>query len=161
LGAVQNTAVYRAVTDDERPYFLKLRQGGFDDTSVALPEFLSDQGIRQIIPRLATSDGQLWVSLDAFRFFLYPFTDGHNGYEVDLSDRHWVNFVEALKRLQNIAVKCEQLFLGSEGGEDREQTLRYLASNFIPDGVIEIACKPDNLLRCGFAVNWRKEKSKK
>lgn len=50
LGADQNTAVYRVVTDDETPYFLKLRRGVFDKTSVALPKFLNDQGITQIIP---------------------------------------------------------------------------------------------------------------
>ncbi|MCX6030017.1 MAG: hypothetical protein NT169_12070 [Chloroflexi bacterium] len=47
LGADLNTAVYRVVADDGTPYFLKLRGGVFDETSVALPKFLSDQGIAQ------------------------------------------------------------------------------------------------------------------
>jgi spectinomycin phosphotransferase len=44
LGADRNTAVYRAVADDGTPYFVKLRSSVFDETSVALPRFLSEQG---------------------------------------------------------------------------------------------------------------------
>jgi spectinomycin phosphotransferase len=99
LGADQNTAVYRLITDEETPYFLKLRQGGFDETSVALPKFLSAQGITQIIAPLSTQTGQLYATLDAFNTILYPFIEGHNGYEVDLSDHQWVEFGMALQRV--------------------------------------------------------------
>jgi spectinomycin phosphotransferase len=104
LGADRNTAVYRVVADDETPYFLKLRGGTFDELAVALPKFLSDQGIVQIIAPLATKTGQLWAKLDAFKTILYPFVEGHNGYEVGLSDRHWVDFGTALKRIHTAAV---------------------------------------------------------
>ena len=56
LGADLNTAVYRVVADDETPYFVKLRRGVFDETSVALPKFLSDQGIGQIIAPSGNQD---------------------------------------------------------------------------------------------------------
>ena len=86
------------------PYFLKLRSGVFDETSVALPRFLSDQGIAQIIAPLATRSGQLWADLGDFKAILYPFVEGRNGYEVDLSDRHWVEFGAALKRIHTAAL---------------------------------------------------------
>ena len=104
LGADLNTAVYRAVAEDEKLYFVKLRRGVFDETAVALPKFLSDQGIGQIIAPLATKTGQLWASLDAFKLILYPFVEGHNGYEVDLSDRHWCDFGTALKSIHTAVV---------------------------------------------------------
>jgi len=104
LGADVNTAVYRAVTEDETPFFVKLRRGIFDEMSVALPNFLSDQGIAQIIPPLATKTGQLWAHLDAFTVILYPFVEGHNGYAVALSDRHWYDFGTALKRIHTTTV---------------------------------------------------------
>jgi spectinomycin phosphotransferase len=104
LGADRDTAVYRAVADDETPYFCKLRRGVFDETSVALPKCLSDQGIVQILAPLVTKTGQLWANLDAFKVILYPFVEGHNGYEVDLSDRHWVDFGAALKRIHTAIV---------------------------------------------------------
>jgi spectinomycin phosphotransferase len=97
LGADLNTAVYRVITDDETSYFCKLRGGVFDETSVALPKFLSDQGIAQIIAPLATQAGQLWASLDVFKVILYPFIEGRNGYEVELSESRWRDFGAALK----------------------------------------------------------------
>jgi spectinomycin phosphotransferase len=49
--------------------------------------------------------------------------------------------------IADIAVYCEQIFLTNEGGRDREQSLQYLASNFVPNGVLEIAYKADQTLR--------------
>lgn len=71
---------------------------------MALPKFLNDQGITQIIPPLATKSGQLWASLDAFKLILYPFVEGRNGYEVELSDCHWRNFGIALKKIHTVVV---------------------------------------------------------
>jgi spectinomycin phosphotransferase len=99
LGADRNTAVYRVVADDETPYFLKLRRGVFDETAVALPRFLSDQGIAQIIAPLRSKTGRLWSNLDAFKLILFPFVEGHDGYEIGLSDRQWVELGTALKRI--------------------------------------------------------------
>ena len=99
LRADLNTAVYRAVTEDNREYFVKLRNGVFDETSVALPKFLSKQGIEQIIAPLATKTGDLWAELGAFKVILYPFVAGRDGYEVRMSERHWNDFGTALKRI--------------------------------------------------------------
>jgi spectinomycin phosphotransferase len=104
LGADRNTAVYRVATEDETSYFVKLRGGVFDETSVALPRFLSDLGIEQIIPPVRTETGQLWSSLDAYKVILYPFVEGHNGYEVKMSERHWYAFGTALKRIHTAKV---------------------------------------------------------
>ena len=49
--------------------------------------------------------------------------------------------------VQDIAVYCEQIFLTDEGGEDREQSLRYLASNFLPGSTIDIANGSDQAVR--------------
>ncbi len=102
LGADRNTAVYRVTAADGTAYFLKLRSGVFDETSVTLPKFLSNHGIAHIIIPLATLTGQLWANLDAFKVILYPFIEGHNGYEVDLSDNHWIEFGATLKRVHNL-----------------------------------------------------------
>lgn len=104
LGADFNTAVYRAVADDQPPYFVKLRRGLFDETSVTLPKLLSDQGVEQIIAPLATKTGQLWARLHAFTVIVYPFVEGLNGHRVALSDRHWRDFGAALKQLHTAFV---------------------------------------------------------
>jgi spectinomycin phosphotransferase len=109
LGADLNTAVYRAIADNQTPYFLKLRRGVFDETSVALPKFLSDQGIAPIIPPLVAKTGQLWASMDDFKLILYPFVEGRNGYEVGLSDRCWRELGAALKNIHTAATPPEIL----------------------------------------------------
>ena len=104
LGADLNTAVYRFATGNDIPYFLKFRRGVFDEISVVLPKFLSDQGITQIIAPLPTRTGQLWGNLDDFKAILYPFVEGCNGYELNLSDRHWIDFGKALKTIHSARI---------------------------------------------------------
>ncbi|MFZ5882041.1 MAG: phosphotransferase [Chloroflexota bacterium] len=99
LGADLNTAVYRAAAQDGAAWFVKLRRGVFDETSVALPRALYDQGIPQIIAPLAIRSGRLWADLADFKLILYPFVQGRNGYEMELSDAHWVEFGRALQRI--------------------------------------------------------------
>jgi spectinomycin phosphotransferase len=41
--------------------------------------------------------------------------------------------------VQDIAIYCEQLLLSDAGGPDREQSLGYLKSNFLPGNTIEVA----------------------
>jgi spectinomycin phosphotransferase len=48
--------------------------------------------------------------------------------------------------VEDIAAYCEQLLLTDQGGEDREEGLRQLASQFQPGAVIEIAFATDVLL---------------
>jgi spectinomycin phosphotransferase len=104
IGADQNTAVYRAIAGDGAPYFVKLRRGDFDEIAVTLPKFFSDQGIQQIIAPLTAQSGLLWVDLEPYRLILYPFIAGHDVYEVNLSDRQWVDFGKALNRIHSIVV---------------------------------------------------------
>ena len=104
LGADQNTAVYRAVAEEETPYFVKLRLNDFDEIAVTLPKYYRDQGIRQIIAPLAARSGQLWTGLEAYKLILYPYVEGKNVYEVPLSDRQWVDFGKALRRIHSVSV---------------------------------------------------------
>ncbi len=104
LGADPNTAVYRAATENENSYFVKLRKGDFDETAVTLPKFLSDQSIPNIIPPLRSKTGQLWANLDAFKLILYPFVEGRDGFDMDLSALHWFEFGTALKRIHTAEI---------------------------------------------------------
>ncbi|MCE7989061.1 MAG: aminoglycoside phosphotransferase family protein [Caldilinea sp. CFX5] len=99
VGADVNAAVYRAVTAAVTAYFVKLRRGPFDETAVALPKYLSDQGVPQIIPPLPANNGCLWTTLDDFKVILYRFVEGGNGYEVALTEAHWRTLGTALKRI--------------------------------------------------------------
>ena len=104
LGADRDTAVYRVVAKDGNLYFLKLRSGAFDEVSVELPKYLSSQGIEQIIAPVAAKSGLAWSRLDSYTAILYPFIEGRNAYQVVLTDRQWIVFGAALKRIHTITV---------------------------------------------------------
>jgi spectinomycin phosphotransferase len=107
LGNDQNSAVYRVVAENGTPYFLKLRSGVFDENAAAVPKFLHDQGIRQIIAPITTKLGQLRANLEPFKLMLYPFIDGQDGYEAALSDQQWQDFGAALKRIHTANIPFE------------------------------------------------------
>jgi len=99
IGADLSAAVYKAVDENETTYFIKLKRNPIDEISVTLPKYLKDQGIIQIIEPIPTRSGELWVNLNDFKMILYPFVEGKNGYETNLSERNWCEFGLALKRI--------------------------------------------------------------
>jgi len=107
LGADQGTAVYRVLASDGRLYFLKLRHGDVNRASVEVPQYLYQQGMRQVIPSLKTVDGQLWASLGKFKAILYPFFDGKNGFEARMTPKQWEEFGRALKTFHATGIPHE------------------------------------------------------
>ena len=99
LGADGNTAVYQLIAQAGKPYFLKLRSGPFKEVSVTLPHFLHKQGIQGLIPPQPTTSGALWADWDGYKVMLYPFIDGHDAYDVPLTDAQWRQFGAALQRV--------------------------------------------------------------
>ena len=104
VGGDADTAVYRAAAADGVVYFVKLRHGEFDATSVALPRLLFDSGITQIIPPQRTRSGQLWAEVKEYSLILYLFVAGINGYDVELSASQWAEFGAAVKRIHTLPV---------------------------------------------------------
>lgn len=98
LGADADTAVYHIVTKEDAVYFLKLRSGEFNEASVSVPRYLSKLGIKQIIPPLATRTGQLHAALEQYAVILYPFVEGLNGFQRNLSDLQWREFGAAMQK---------------------------------------------------------------
>src|SRR5262249_15060823 len=99
LGFDLNSAVFRAVAREGTAYFVKLRSGKFDPMCVALPRLLSDRGVRQIIAPISTRSGQLWADVNDLTMIVYPFVVGRTAREIPMSERQWVDFGAAMKRL--------------------------------------------------------------
>ncbi len=104
LGADANTAVYRVQGCDGTPYFLKLRWGAFDETSVELPRFLCDQGVSHVIAPLPARSGLLWADLHDCKAILYPYVEGRDGYAVRLSERQWSEFGAATRQIHSLVL---------------------------------------------------------
>ncbi len=102
LGADRNTAVFKANAADE-VYFVKLRSGEFSEASVVIPRMLRDQGITQVIAPLRNKRDHLWTALKSYRLILYPFVEGIDGWERDLSPQDWVALGQALRQMHTVS----------------------------------------------------------
>jgi spectinomycin phosphotransferase len=72
------------------------------------------------------------------------FYRGYGPVEIDAAALAYYRYERIV---QDIAAFCEQLLLTDEGGEDREQSLRFVAGQFEPGDVIDIAFRSDPLSR--------------
>jgi spectinomycin phosphotransferase len=142
LGGNLCTAVYRALSEDGTLYFCKLRCSDFDEISVELPRFLSEQDIAQIIPPLLSKTGQLWAKLEAFNVILYPFVEGTSGFQEKLTERQWADFGNALQRIHTLSPpsalsqKLQKENYSSESGDICREVLQRLENEKFEDPVM-------------------------
>ncbi len=106
LGADEGSAVYRIITADGTAYFLKLRKG-FNEIAVTVPLFLKSQGIKEIIAPFETKSKGGWTDFGEYKMILYPFIDGKNGFEMDLTDDHKRELGAALGRIHAVEIPHE------------------------------------------------------
>ncbi len=106
LGADLGTAVYRVRTNDGAAYFLKLRKR-FSEITVTVPLFLKSQGIQEIIAPFETKSKQGWADFGEYKLTLYPFIEGKDGFERELTDNHRRILGTALKGIHSAQVPPE------------------------------------------------------
>lgn len=70
------------------------------------------------------------------------FFQGYGQVEID---RQALAYYRCERIVQDIAIFAEQLLLSAAGGDDREQSCGYLASNFLPGGTLAMARRADKL----------------
>src|SRR5687768_239847 len=106
LGADLGTAVYRVVAEPGTAYFLKLRKG-FEEITVTVPLFLKSRGIQEIIPPFETKSKRGWADFGEYKLILYPFIEGKDGFERELTDQHRKDLGAALKRIHTAQLPTE------------------------------------------------------
>jgi spectinomycin phosphotransferase len=103
LGADITASVYKAQTA-QKPYFIKLKQGHHHDTAVEIVELLQSAGIQQIIPPVKTIHGRTTHRIDDFTLIVYPFVDGQDGFNRNLTDDQWIKLGQALRQVHEMEV---------------------------------------------------------
>ena len=106
IGADSRTAVYRVTADDRAVYFLKLRKK-FNEVIVRVPMFLRDIGVEEMIVPFETKLQQRWADFGEYKMILYPFIEGTNGFEVELTDDQRQRFGLAFKRIHTAQIPPE------------------------------------------------------
>lgn len=107
LGADPHTTVFRVVDTPGAVYFLKLRSADFNLATVAVPHWLAEQSVAQIIPPIPCTDGRLFASVGASAVILYPFVEGRDGFAVPLQDHHWRQLGHTLRSIHAAALPAE------------------------------------------------------
>jgi spectinomycin phosphotransferase len=106
LGADMGTAVYRVSAARGETYFLKLRKG-FEEIIVTVPLLLKSLGIQEIIAPIQAKTGQGWTDFGEYTMILYPFIEGKNGFETQLSDDLKRTLGAAFKRIHSAKVPAD------------------------------------------------------
>jgi spectinomycin phosphotransferase len=106
LGADTGTAVYRVIPDKSTAHFLKLRKG-FDEIIVTVPLFLKAHGIEQIIVPFETTSNQYWADCGEYKMILYPFIEGQDGFDRELTNHDRITLGTALKGIHTAQVPPE------------------------------------------------------
>jgi spectinomycin phosphotransferase len=106
IGADSRTSVYRVGTDDGTAYFLKLRKN-FNEVIVNVPLFLGESGIREIIVPFETKSRQHWADFGKYKIIMYPFIEGQDGFERELTDQHRRSLGAAFKRIHTAQLPRE------------------------------------------------------
>lgn len=101
LGADTHTAVYRAQDTTARPYFIKLRRGAFDATTVQVPKHLADQGVPHLIAPLPNHQQAVYTALPPYTLTVAPFIEGQDGYSVPMEASHWAALGATLRGLHH------------------------------------------------------------
>jgi spectinomycin phosphotransferase len=109
LGADLNTAVYRVELPSGQRFLLKLRSGEFAENSAVFPKLLFDQSVEQVIPPILSCSGKPSTRLDQYCVILYPYIDGKDGFQVELSDEQWVEFGNAVKKIHSAKIPTQML----------------------------------------------------
>ena len=106
IGADSRTAVYRVAADNGTAYFLKLRRK-FNDVIVRVPLFLKESGIQEIIVPYATGSNQRWADFGDYKLILYPFIEGKDGFERELTDQHRQILGTAFKGIHTVHIPSD------------------------------------------------------
>src|SRR6266516_7610225 len=106
IGADSRTAVYRVLAEDGTAYFMKLRKK-FNDVIVRVPLFLKENGVQEIIVPLETESGQHWAEFGEYRIILYPFIEGKDGFERELTDQHRRTLGTAFRKIHTAQIPPE------------------------------------------------------
>lgn len=104
IGNDSNAWALRVQAEDGAPYFLKVRRGPLNESSLIVPRALQDAGVTQVIAPLPSRGGQLWHRLDEFGLILYPFVEGRTVIDTGMPDAHWAELGRVLKRMHTLAL---------------------------------------------------------
>lgn len=103
LGADMSASAYKA-DSISHSYFVKIKHDNHEEIHMEIIRLLHDAGIKAILLPIATMDGKLLKRLDQFKMIVYPFIDGNNGFEKELTKNQWIALGKAFKKIHALTL---------------------------------------------------------
>jgi spectinomycin phosphotransferase len=103
LGQDTNAGVYRVMSEQGTPYFLKIKSGSFYASSCLVPRYLLDRGIASVVAPLPTRTKALWTQAGEWTVIMYPYLEGDTGWS-GMTNEHWKNVGEIFKRIHKVVL---------------------------------------------------------
>ncbi len=136
-----DASVYKASTD-WASYFVKVKKGQLD-LSVVILDLLHKASVESILPPIESLHCKLSERLDDSTLAVYPFIEGENGFNRNLSKPQWIELGKALRRIHEIDMPSriqEQMRRETFSAKWRE-AVRALYAHLDKKPVDEVAAK--------------------
>ena len=127
-GADKDTFVYKAVSDERKTFFMKIRTGDLKESSVEIPYLLSQYAGPHIIKPIKTIEENLFLKLMDCTVILYPFIDGKTAKETRLTMQQWNKFGEVLRAIHDYKINknSNEIPLETYDAQWRTKLKKYL-----------------------------------
>lgn len=102
---------YRAQTADGDAFFLKVREGSARPAALAVPRYLRDRGLTEVVAPVPARSRALSVTVEDYTLILYPFVDGAMARDRGMDQRHWVTLGAVLRQIHASALAPDLLRL--------------------------------------------------
>src|SRR5437867_1047049 len=79
-GKDYHAGVYRAVSEQETSYLLKVTSRSLYEPSCLVPGYLSNQGITSVVAPIPTKSNALWTKLADWTVIVYPWISGDTSF---------------------------------------------------------------------------------
>ena len=104
LGADMDASTYKAEAFDKTCYFIKIKRNYNNEICFAIMKLLREAGIKQIITPIANIHGQQFQRIGDYILIAYPFIEGKDGFNHDLTNDQWFMLGKALRQLHEVDV---------------------------------------------------------
>ncbi len=103
LGLDYQAGVYRVMSEQRTPYFLKVTSRPLYEPSCLVPRYLRNQGIPSIVAPLPTKNNTLWTRVDDWTIIVYPFLDGDTSW-TGMTDEQWKEVGIILQQIHQVVL---------------------------------------------------------
>lgn len=101
LGLDFRSGVFRAVSEQESVYLIKVTTRPLYEPGLQVPRHLYEQGIQGIAAPLPAKNGASWVQVEGWIVIVYPFIDGESRF-TGMTDEQWEKAGAIFNRIHQV-----------------------------------------------------------